>query len=121
MEHDTKYHTEHCRSCGKKYSFEIGQEYGDGDWAGLCRSCVGRYPPSLIKASTDPFDYALGLRTGEVIRFHTCVLGPEWVHIVTQDAYSPQPDRCALPYPMDRGVDVRLSDIAWCADAPEGS
>jgi hypothetical protein len=31
--------------------------------------CAYRYPPSLVKAASDPFTYLLKLRTGEVIRF----------------------------------------------------
>src|SRR6516162_3528052 len=40
-------------------------------WPTACPVCEDRYPPSLLKAAGDPFDYALRLRTGEVIRFET--------------------------------------------------
>jgi hypothetical protein len=32
-----------------------------------------------------------------------------------------QPVGSNLPYPADRGVDVRIADIVWAMDAPEGS
>jgi len=47
--------------------------------AGICPECAPLYPGSLIKASIDPFDYALRLRTGELVRFSDCVFHGEWV------------------------------------------
>jgi hypothetical protein len=78
------------------------------------------WPPALVKARDDPFDYACGLRTGAVIRFGTCEdLGHGWVRLLPEPA--PADDGHDLPYPCPRGVDVRVDDIVWCADAPEGS
>ena len=79
--------------------------------------------PSLRKSMHDQFDYALRLRTGEVIRFYSAdFISDEWVHL-TFDSCVPQVEDGVpqLPYPACRGVDVRISDIVWCMDAPEGS
>jgi hypothetical protein len=75
---------------------------------------------ALAKACVDPFDYALKLRTGEVIRFERArMLDPRWIHLSLgdweQDAVK------ILPYKADRGVDIRVADIVWVMDAPEGS
>ena len=35
----------------------------------VCESCRYLYPPALLKAAGDYFDYALRLSTGEIIRF----------------------------------------------------
>ena len=80
------------------------------------------WPPDLIKAnSDDPFDYALQLRTGTIIRFTgASPYGQKWVLLSGVDAIE-QPPGFSLPYPVPRGLSVRLSDIVWVADAPEGS
>ena len=81
---------------------------------------LGSY--ALAKACQDDcFDYALKLRTGEVIRFTGArVISPEWIHLdVMLMRY--QPDQDGLPYKADRGIDVRIADIVWVMDAPEGS
>ena len=75
---------------------------------------------ALLKSCSDYFDYALKLRTGEVIRFRgATLLNKEWIHLKIEDAG--QNTECALPYKADRGIDIRLSDIVWVMDAPEGS
>lgn len=76
---------------------------------------------ALAKACQDTFDYAMKLRTGEVIRFYCAeILNDEWV---TLDLYpiDEQPDSNRIAYPAKRGMDVRISDIVWVMDAPEGS
>ena len=77
---------------------------------------------ALAKACQDNyFDYALKLRTGEVIRFTGArLISPGWVHLDVMPKHS-QPEDMRLPYPADRGVDVRLTDVVWVMDAPEGS
>lgn len=76
---------------------------------------------ALAKAATNPFDYAVGLRTGVVIRFESLtILGKDWVHLALGGHGRPTEGK-RLPYPAIRGVDVRLSDIIWAMDAPEGS
>jgi len=79
----------------------------------LCASNIrGR---ALVKACADPFDYALKLNTGEVIRFESAeFLDADWIRI--SDIKSSD-----IPYPAPRGLEVRISSIVWVMDAPEGS
>jgi len=76
----------------------------------------------LTKACQDkPFDYALKLRTGEVIRFEGAeIMQPGWIHLDVKPPGA-QPDEDCLPFMADRGIDVRIEDIVWVMDAPEGS
>lgn len=107
-----------------------------GDWMGqrkkndlesgldVCRNCQRFYPDSLIKASYDPFSYALRLNTGELIYFNSCEIHGPWVRLNLGSPHWDwshyEPPATHLP-PFDRGVDVRVSSIVWCADAPFGS
>jgi len=88
------------------------------------------YPPALYKACWDSFDYAMRLRTGETWLFAEArPINAEWVEItLLQDRDSCHQERWAAvghpesprpPFP--RGVEVRVSDIVWIADAPFGS
>jgi hypothetical protein len=77
------------------------------------------WPDALIKATLDDFNYVLKLRSGEIIPFTSadaCV-APGWVRL--------QIDSTAelhhMPFPFSRGLDVRVGDIVWVADAPSGS
>ena len=81
---------------------------------------VGSY--ALAKACQDDFfDYALKLRTGEVIRFTgASMISPGWIHLDVMPRRC-QPEENRLPFLADRGVDVRIADIVWVMDAPEGS
>lgn len=77
--------------------------------------------PALAKACFDDFDYAMKLRTGEVIYFSTAnVINKEWVHLHLKPM-DEQPKANRIAYPAERGVDVRMSDIVWVMDAPLGS
>lgn len=76
---------------------------------------------ALAKACEDPFDYALKLKTGEVIYFHQAsILNKEWIHLSLLP-YDDQPSVGRIAYKADRGVDVRMSEIVWVMDAPNGS
>lgn len=93
----------------------------------ICDDCRRKLPPSLCKAATDNlFDYALRLRTGEILYFEGASFnGGEYVTLSLSQMRSPDhqsssSDGAELP-PFERGVDVRISDIVWCADAPHGS
>jgi hypothetical protein len=89
----------------------------------VCPNCSRGLPGSLVKACQDPFDYALKLRTGEVVRFVEAEIDGAWVTLIGNG--NGKPNICegvaGLDYHCPRGVDVRISDIVWCADAPEGS
>lgn len=76
---------------------------------------------ALAKAIHDPFDYALRLRTGEIVAFEFAeIIDKDWVRL-TLKPHNNQPPKTRLPFPAPRGIDVRLSDIVWVMDAPEGS
>ena len=102
-----------CPVCGGNLPEET--PYADG-----CDACTEKYPAALLKAHRDSFDYALRLRTGEVVRFESAHINGEWAHLtLLPDDMQLAID--GLPYLMERGVDVRIADIVWVADAPEGS
>lgn len=89
-----------------------------------------KLPDALAKACVDPFIYAMGLKCGIILHFSeaTYVAGSDWIHITPQESLvadaelnkTIQPSR-RLNMPLERGIDVRLSEIAWVADAPYGS
>ncbi len=83
------------------------------------------WPPALVKASMDSFDYAIGLRNGLCVRFESATdLSHGWVRLdgvrsVSQDPYCDDD----VPHSgiFERGFEVFLGDIVWAADAPHGS
>ena len=91
----------------------------------VCESCRYLYPPALLKAAGDYFDYALRLSTGEIIRFRSAKIHGDYATLYGGDggyeAQSLLKDNPSLPFSFDRGIDVRVSEIVWCADAPNGS
>jgi hypothetical protein len=93
-------------------------------WAWLCLVCEGKYPEALVKASCDEFDYMLRLATGEVWTFTSCEIDGGWVHLkfagLSDGLWRGRFEESERP-PFDRGVDVRLDQIVWVADAPFGS
>jgi hypothetical protein len=88
-----------------------------------CQECAQRYPPSLLKACCDQFDYACKLTSGEIIYFTKATISGEYCALEGLEASKQLSTRREqkLPHPFPRGLDVRVSDILWCADAPEGS
>lgn len=83
------------------------------------------WPWPLVKAINDPFTYAIGLRDTSVIKFEQASYDKrnlEWVTILPDNLtivrmpVEPQRWFC-----FDRGLAIRVSDILWAADAPEGS
>ena len=96
-----------CVSCGAITAFAT-----EG-----CQKCQDYLPSSLIKACYDEFDYALGLKSGLVINFYEAMITGNFAHLlIRQDMESR-----VNGYLMPRGIQVRISDIEWCCDAPEGS
>lgn len=77
-----------------------------------CSKCERRIPHSLLKAVTDPFMYALRLRSGETLEFAEARISGDYAHLI---------DVKGGAFPFPRGLDVRVDDIVWCADAPEDS
>jgi hypothetical protein len=98
-------------------------------WRGLLEELDERrgVPHPLSKALCDPFDYALGLRDGTVIRFHYAdAFKGGWVRINVGQIYdggfvNDKEHRTVGDWSFDRGLYVRVSDIVWIADAPQGS
>jgi hypothetical protein len=88
---------------------------------GICIHCQRTYPPALIKAVGDPFDYALRLVTGEIFRFTSATIHGEYVTLEGFGGSTGETLPQKMAYPFPRGLDVRVSAIVWCADAPEGS
>lgn len=117
MEIDVALMVQECSQCGSLLDRDgTGIEWGD--W--WCDECKRRYPESLLKAVGDYFEYALQLRSGQVIYFSQATIKGEWVELCI-DAWSQEANaRNGMPL-LERGVDVRMSDIVWCADAPNGS
>jgi hypothetical protein len=73
----------------------------------------------LIKSIHDNFDYALKLRTGEVIRYtEASIISNDWLHLEGARLDGGLEDK--NPH-FERGIDVRISDIVWAKDAPYGS
>jgi hypothetical protein len=83
----------------------------------FCDSCTQKYPESLIKAHGDTFDYKLRLRSGETISFTNARICGDYAHLSGID----KERSIGLEHVFDRGIEVRVSDIVWCADAPDGS
>jgi len=86
-----------------------------------CRRCRRRLPPALVKAVNDDFDYACRLRTGEIFRFTSASIHGEYATLVLDPRAQSADSAFAVPYPFPRGLDVRIAEIVWCGDAPEGS
>lgn len=108
--------TARCMACGEEIE---GEPDGPPE---VCTECEARYPASLIKALGDEFDYAMGLRNGTVLRFQSARITGEWVTIeLFEPNEQPVKGFNKGEYPCPRGVDIRISEIIWCADAPQGS
>jgi hypothetical protein len=83
------------------------------------------YPPALAKACCDYFENALKLKTGETIFYSKAKpISKEWVFIDgindTQIGLQGKSE-ALLDVPFARGMEIRVSEIVWCADAPNGS
>jgi len=75
------------------------------------------WPDTLIKAEVDPFFYLAFVQNLGLVYFTSADYErPGWVHLNLDGQ-----DRNKLVAPFCRGVDVRLEDIRWVADAPLGS
>jgi hypothetical protein len=87
------------------------------------------WPEVLIKAVDDPFDYAVKLKDGSLIFFEyavPCGRDKEWALLVLNDMHQGsnaylQSVNYRIGAGKDRGLEVRVSEIVWAADAPYGS
>jgi hypothetical protein len=75
-------------------------------------------PDALVKAVADPFQYALMLRDGTIIEFEGAAppSATGWVLLNGPRVVNRGYNAC-----LERGIEVRLAEIAWVADAPHGS
>ncbi len=98
----------------KRFNVESGRDWpthGD-DWI----ENQLEYPPALAKACTDDFSYALKLKNGDEFRFSQArPIDKTWVRI--DGLIVPEGDTTVFP----RGLEIRVDQIAWVCDAPEGS
>lgn len=68
-----------------------------------------------------------GFSTGEIIRFRSAKIHGDYVTLYGGSGeYDSQcladcDQPLSLPFIFDRGLDVGLNEIVWCADAPQGS
>lgn len=81
------------------------------------------WPPYLRKAVVDPFEYAALITGLGIVRFSSVGdCGGGWVRIVFDGGMVCVEDNpIPLPFRFERGIEVRLEDIRWVADAPDGS
>src|SRR5260221_13275577 len=95
-------------------------DFVDEDGPPSLEDPTGKLPPALVKALNDPFDYALGLRDGHVIHFNEARLqiGGKWIHLIGFDEKIDMP---GVDHYFPRGIERRIRDIIWGADAPDGS
>jgi hypothetical protein len=87
---------------------------------------TGELPPALVKAIFDPFDYVLGLRDGRIIHFQEAKLcgSNKWVNLFGNGHGFKNEgaiEVTGIDHEFPRGINVRISDIMWVADAPNGS
>lgn len=80
-------------------------------------------PPALAKAVLDPFDYYLRTISGVEVYFESAEeVNSEWVRLLEpkRDHFT-QAQKSGRCQGWHRGLEVRISEIAMCADAPFGS
>src|ERR1019366_8850551 len=106
-----------CVMCGVKVVIpnltDPNTTYSDRITASLCTSCYLTVPKSLVKASIDEFDYALNTRDCLYVRFTSACIAGQFALLTVTSASS--------SHTFPRGLEIRISDIVWCADAPDGS
>jgi hypothetical protein len=82
---------------------------------------------ALEKAESDPFMYAMGLKSGRQVKFESAEVVGEWVNlrgVTWHDIYDAETQvvRYGEPrqrgkFAFDRGLSVRLDAIEWVSDA----
>jgi hypothetical protein len=107
---------ERCVCCGRPTA--VDDEFLKDQ---ACRRCRRRLPPALVKAVGDRFQYACRLRTGDIVRFTGAAICGEYATLELDTQLWPGDPARDVPYPFPRGLDVRIEDIVWCGDAPDGS
>jgi hypothetical protein len=80
-----------------------------------CEDCRRRYPPSLIRAAYDEFEYCLRLTSGELVFFSKAVIHGNFAWLDTNTIYEVDVEDKVVPH-HPRGIDVNIRQIVWCAD-----
>jgi len=78
-------------------------------------------PPSLVRALGETAEYALRLRTGELIRFVRAERHGAFVVLQAPSGSPAEPGLAGGLEIFPNGVEVRISDIVWCASGTIGS
>jgi hypothetical protein len=66
---------------------------------------------TIAKACSDPWRYAIGLRTGAVIVYERAELRGQWLWLADAQFLVPR-----LAIESRRGIEVRLDSVAWHCD-----
>src|SRR5919204_5260147 len=77
-------------------------------------------PPSLARALVEPAEYALRLRTGEVVHFTRAERHGPFV-VLYAPSGPPDPRLADAMAAFPHGLEVRISDIVWSARGPSPS
>lgn len=92
----------------------ISRWWDHGQWRG--------FSSHMQKACEDHFEYALGLRDGTVFYFREAERdGRDWLHLSPVTSHNVPSVDGERQFTFERGLQVRIADIAWISDAPFGS
>ena len=78
------------------------------------------WPPALQRAVLDTYTYCLSLKNGTVFYFERAepLMNGEWVSLTITDERDLHTQAVLLKeFAFGRGVQVRVSEIAWVADS----
>ena len=75
-------------------------------------------PPSLERALVETAEYALRLRTGELVRFARAERRGAFVVLYAAEVPDAGPSAAESLAAFPHGLEVRISDIVWCARGP---
>lgn len=87
-------------------------------------------PDDMVKAQQDPFTYALAMRDGSLFLFESLEMlphgwarltEPQHMHVSKWEGEGRFTTESSAVNTFARGVTIRVSDIVWIADCPEGS
>ena len=85
--------------------------------------CERGWPASLIRATSEPMWYALGLRNGSVVHFEAAELldNATFVRLIHFGNYLPKGTPILSTSPsmtFEMGIEVCVADIMWAAEMP---
>jgi hypothetical protein len=79
----------------------------------VCLECIVFYPPAIIRAANDTFQYVLKLKTGETIFFSHLYISGEYVTLYKcGSSYEENAIGNEFDYYLaNRGLDVRIDQV----------